>query len=74
MCPTVVTGDQLSAFLKPILQDFNRAIWSSMVYAGLFAIAKKNDPLAVLMVCKTGTVGANVIQDFQVTQNIHFIK
>jgi len=26
----------------------------------LMQIYKKNDPLAVLMVCKTGTVGANI--------------
>jgi hypothetical protein len=43
-----------------------------MVYAGLLAIAiKKNDPNAVLMVCKTGTVAAKVQQllYFTITPN-----
>ena len=42
---------------------FSNTIRSSIVYAGLFTIQlnKKNDPNAVLMGCKTGTVGAKVL-------------
>jgi len=48
--------------LKSMPLDLSSCIWSAMVYAGLFDIAiKKNDPPAVLMVCKTGTVGTKVL-------------
>jgi hypothetical protein len=43
-------------------------LWYRQVY--LAYLYKKNDPPAVLMVCKTGTVNANIRQMFDFAKNL----